>query len=170
MSKFKNKFFRKKPERDALFARLIAKSIDLFLILILSLFFYPFGVILSIIYMSLSDSIQGGQSVGKKLIGFKVVSLKDGKVCGSRQSFIRNLPILFPLFFAIFPFFGWFLCFSIGLPLIAIELYFLFRIDSGHRLGDAMADTTVIADDPNRVDLKLKTQKWFEKTGQSNLT
>ncbi len=43
-----------------------------------------------------------------------------------------------------------------------MEVYLLFKLDSGHRLGDVMADTTVIANDPNRVNTKKSKDGWFE--------
>ena len=154
-------------KKRARIARLAAKAVDLILVLVLSLIFYPFGIILSVIYLGLSDYLQGGQSVGKKLLGFQVVSLKDGTPCSLKQSIIRNLPFIIPTFFAVIPFWGW--IFSIiFLNLILIEIYLLFKVDSAHRLGDVMADTTVIANDPNRADLKKKNDSWFD--GQKNMS
>jgi uncharacterized RDD family membrane protein YckC len=156
------KYFLKKPINVALMSRLIAKAIDLFIVLILSIFFYPVGLILSIIYLSIADSLQDGQSVGKKFMGFAVVSLEDGTPCSVKQSFIRNLPLLIPLFIAIFPIIGWLVAAVVGFPLVSLELYLLFTIDSGHRLGDVMADTTVMGNDNNRVRVKDHKSSWFE--------
>ena len=64
------KFIRKSTFRVALLSRLLAKFIDIFLVLILSFAFYPIGIILSIIYLGWSDALKGGQSVGKSFIGF----------------------------------------------------------------------------------------------------
>lgn len=155
------KYILNSGKKRARLTRLIAKGIDLFLVIVVSSIFYPFGILLSMIYIGISDYLQNGQSVGKKLMGFQVVSLKDGKPCSVKQSIIRNLPFLIPIGFAIIPFWGW--IFSIiFLNLILIELYLLFKIDSAHRLGDVMADTTVIADDPNRADLKKNKDSWFD--------
>ncbi len=141
------KYLLKNSVRVAKLARLIAKAIDLFIVLILAFFLYPIGIIFAISYMIVSDSIQGGQSVGKKIIGFSVVSLEDGRPCNVKQSTIRNLPIIIPLALAIFPFGGWLFAILIGLPLISLEIYLLYSLDSGHRLGDVMADTSVISSD-----------------------
>ena len=146
--------------RVARFSRLIAKLIDLFIVLMLSVLLYPLGIILSIIYISIADSLMHGQSVGKKLIGFSVLSLIDGTPCSIKQSIIRNLPIAVPLFFAIIPLWGWIFSFLIAIPLISLELYLLFKLDSGHRLGDVMADTTVIGNDPKREDIKKREKHW----------
>lgn len=143
-------------------SRLIAKAIDIFIILILSIFFYPLGVILGGIYLAVSDSVQNGQSVGKKFMGFAVISLEDGKPCNAKQSAIRNLPFLIPLFFAIFPIWGWIFSLLIGTPLICLEIYLLYKLDSGHRLGDVMADTSVMANDGMQVAIKNRRASWFD--------
>ena len=144
----------------------MAKAIDLFIVLILSIFFYPVGLVLSIIYMSICDSLQSGQSVGKKFMGFAVISLEDGGACTLKQSFVRNLPILIPLILAIVPLWGWILAAIIGVPLIGIEVYLLFKLDSGHRLGDVMADTSVMANDGTQSMIKdrPKGSGWFDQS------
>lgn len=156
------KYLLRSSIRAAQISRLMAKAIDLFIVLILSMLFYPFGLILTVVYISISDSLAGGQSVGKKIMGFAVISLEDGTPCSLKQSFIRNLPIIIPLAFAIIPPWGIIFCTIFLPPLMLLEVYLLFKLDSGHRLGDVMADTTVIANDPNRADLRKNQQSWFD--------
>ena len=151
------------PIRIARLSRLIAKGIDLFIVLILAIFVYPVGLILSLIYVAISDSLQSGQSVGKKFMGFSVISLEDGKPCSVKQSVIRNLPFLIPLFFAIIPIWGWIFAILVGIPLVVLELYLLFKLDSGHRLGDVMADTSVMAHDGTAESIKKRKTSWFEQ-------
>lgn len=161
------KYLLQKSIKAARLARLVAKAIDLFIVLILSLFFYPIGLILSLIYLSIADSLQNGQSVGKRFIGFAVISLEDGRPCSMKQSFIRNLPLLVPLFFGIIPFWGWVISLIIGIPLIILEIYLIYKLDSGHRLGDVMADTTVMAGDGDKekeVSTKKLKTSWFDVT------
>ena len=50
----------------------------------------------------------------------------------------------------------------LGVPLIALELYLLFKLDSGNRLGDVMADTTVMASDGNQVVIREGKTSWFD--------
>lgn len=145
------KYLLKSAIKVATLARLMAKAIDLFIVLILALLTYPVGIILSVIYICLCDAFQNGQSVGKKFMGFAVVSLIDGSPCSIKQSVIRNLPLSVPLIFAIIPMWGWIFTFLIGSVLCAVEVYFLFHLDSGHRVGDVMADTTVVPCQPARV-------------------
>jgi len=163
----KKRYLLKTGINTSRLTRLIAKAIDLFIVLILSMLFYPFGLLLAMFYIGISDSINQGQSVGKKLMGFSVISLEDGKPCSIKQSIIRNLPLLIPMGFAIIPLWGWIFCSILAIPLILLEVYLLFKLDSGHRLGDVMADTTVIADDPNRIDLRKAKDSWFEDKNMS---
>lgn len=145
----KRRYIRDKAVKRARLARVMAKVIDAFIVLILSIFMYPIGTLLAFSYIAVCDAIQGGQSVGKKFIGIKVISLEDGQPCSLKQSFIRNLPFLVPIFFSNLPFIGWIFSILIGIPLILLELYLLFRLDSGYRLGDVMADTSVMGHDAN---------------------
>ena len=161
------KYLLESAIKVARFSRLLAKAIDMFIVLVLSIFFYPGGIILSLIYMTFADAIQNGQSVGKKFIGFSVISLEDGSPCSVKQSFIRNLPIIIPLFFAIVPIWGWIIAFILGVPVLGLEVYLLYKLDSGHRLGDVMADTTVMANDDTLTQIKKRKSSWFEPTAET---
>lgn len=156
------KYILKSPLRTARFTRMIAKAIDMFIVLLLSLFFYPLGVIPALGYLAVCDSLQEGQSIGKKLMGFKVLSLEDGTPCSMKQSAIRNLPFLVPVFFLIIPVWGWIFCAILAVPLIFLELYLLFKLDSDKRLGDVMADTTVTGNDQERADIRKVKKGWFD--------
>ncbi|MFZ9000974.1 MAG: RDD family protein [Bacteriovoracaceae bacterium] len=161
----KRKYFLRGPVRVAILSRLIAKSIDLFIVLILAIFFYPVGILFAVLYLGVCDSLQNGQSVGKKFMGFCVISLEDGSPCSTRQSFIRNLPIIVPLIPAILPIWGWIFSILLGIPLIVMEVYLIFKLDSGHRLGDVMADTSVMGNDRNTVAAKnSKKSGWFDSS------
>lgn len=154
--------FLKGPMYRARWSRLIAKAIDLGLVTMGAVFYYPMGLILGIVYLCIADSLYDGQSIGKRFMGFGVISLIDGSPCSAFQSFIRNLPFTVPLFFLVFPFYGWIFSAIFALPLAAMEVYFLFRGDTAHRLGDIMADTTVIANDGTRLDLRKTKAPWFD--------
>lgn len=159
----KRKYILNNAISKARLSRILAKGIDLFIVLILSVLFYPVGLILSLIYLGVSDSLQEGQSVGKKLIGFSVISLEDGNPCSLKQSLIRNLPFLVPLFFCIIPLWGIAFAVLFGVPLIVLEFYLLFKLDSGHRLGDVMADTSVMGHDGGVTPVKKPKSSWFEE-------
>ena len=163
----KKKYLLRSGINTSRLTRILAKAIDLFIVIILSMLFYPFGLLLAMFYVGISDSLHNGQSVGKRLMGFSVISLEDGRPCSIKQSIIRNLPLLIPMGFAIIPLWGWIFCSILALPLMLLEIYLMFKLDSSHRLGDVMADTTVIANDPNRIDLTKAKQSWFEDKNMS---
>ncbi len=150
------------PRKTARSARLLAKAIDFFLSLLIALFLYPLGIVISIGYLCVSDYIQEGQSVGKRFIGFKVISLKDGTPCSLKQSIVRNLPFTVPLLFFVIPIWGWIIGGVLLVVLTAFELFLMFRLDSSHRLGDVMADTTVMGNDPTAEYNQKKKESWFE--------
>ncbi|MEC7278083.1 MAG: RDD family protein [Bdellovibrionota bacterium] len=162
----KRRYFLRKAINRARLSRMIAKAIDLFIVLVLSVFFYPIGLILSAIYVGISDSLQNGQSVGKKFMGFQVISLEDGSPCSMKQSVIRNIPLLVPLVLGVFPLIGPILAFVSGVFFLVLEIFFLFKLDSGHRLGDVMADTSVMGHDGSQlVTKKKKETSWFPENG-----
>jgi uncharacterized RDD family membrane protein YckC len=141
--------------------RLIAKCIDVGLVIVGGVCYYPMGLILGLVYLCIADSLYEGQSIGKRLMGFGVVSLVDGSPCSIKQSFIRNLPVTVPIFFLVFPFWGWIFSGVFALPLTMMEIYFILRSRDHKRLGDILADTTVIADDGTRLDLRKINSPWY---------
>ena len=160
------RYLLEKAIRVAKLTRLIAKAIDLAIVVALPIMTYPLGIYqaglyLGIIYISLADGMKNGQSLGKKGLGFAVKSLEDGSPCSYKQSIIRNLPFSIPLTLAVVPFWGWILGGILGIGLVGLELYLLYNLDSGHRLGDVMADTSVMANDDNFVGVKNRKTSWF---------
>ncbi|MDB9786624.1 RDD family protein [Bacteriovoracaceae bacterium] len=131
--------------KTSFISRLLAKSIDLFIILLLSLVMYPLGGLLGLLYLGYKDSLKNGQSVGKKLLGIRVTLLSSGEPCGYRQSLIRNLPFLIPVIFLMIPLWGWIFGIIMGVPVMTLEIFLLLRLNSGNRLGDVMGDTTVVS-------------------------
>jgi len=160
------KYLLEKAIKVAKLSRLIAKAIDLSIVFALPIVTYPIGyyqvgLYIGIVYIAMSDGMSDGQSLGKKFMGFAVKSLEDGSPCSYKQSIIRNLPFIFPLALGIVPFWGWILGAILGFILVGIELYLLYNLDSGHRLGDVMADTSVMAGDDNFVGVKKRKTSWF---------
>lgn len=95
-------------------------------------------------------------------MGFAVKSLEDGSPCSIKQSVIRNLPFTLPLLVALLlPIIGWILGAILAMVLIGFELYLLYNLDSGHRLGDVMADTSVMANDDNFAGVKNRKTSWW---------
>ncbi len=158
-----------KSKKVSLITRLFAKCVDLFIVFILSILFYPVGIILGIVYLSLSDSLQNGQSVGKKLVGFCVISLKDGTKCSYKQSVVRNITLSIPILVGIIPVWGWLLMVMMALPIVGFEIYLMIKLDSAHRLGDVLGDTTVVnqLSDKEKSDA-LPASNWFSTPPEIN--
>lgn len=141
------------PKTD-LFERLSAKFID-FVIAAMLIVYHPLvGVLAAITYILLSDALMNGQSVGKRLIGLKVVNISDGKQgesCDIRRSMIRNA--IFAIAMLIYMLVHWipYLGNLIStLAIVAINAYEIFRLyndDHGLRLGDILSETAVVKAD-----------------------
>ena len=82
------------------------------------------AAILGVLYTLLSDGLEGGQSIGKRLVGIRVVSMSTGAPCTFGQSFVRNLLLMI---------------------LGPIDWLFIFG-ERHQRLGDKAAGTIVILD------------------------
>jgi len=83
------------------------------------------AVVSSLGYWLLRDGLFGGRSLGKKLMGLKVVTA-DGKPCNYMKSLLRNITLCVPL-------------------LNIVELIMPFVDKDGLRFGDKIAGTQVIA-------------------------
>lgn len=130
--------------------RVAAKGIDLIIFLIVAVVVpYPVGPLLGFVYSVAADAFCfgpfQGQSVGKRLLKLKVVSLKrPGKPPELKESLLRNAPIGFVTFLSLIPIPGWFLAPILGVPLFTLEIVLMRRIGAGQRLGDVLGDTEVI--------------------------
>ena len=129
--------------------RVVAKLIDLFLVFLIgALLPYPIGPLAGFSYSILCDGFNfkglRGQSIGKRLLKLQVINKVTGKPASWRDSLLRNSPVGIATFFGIIPIWGWLILALIGLPLMIMEVYLIATVESGHRLGDVMADTEVI--------------------------
>lgn len=129
--------------------RVIAKFIDLFLVMAISAIpFYPVAPLLGFLYSLFADGTGfrsfDGQSIGKKLLKIRVVATADRRPIRWRRSLLRNIPVGVATFFALIPIWGWFILGIIGFPLMIIEIYLIVKAPRAQRLGDVMADTEVV--------------------------
>jgi uncharacterized RDD family membrane protein YckC len=114
-------------------SRGIAFLIDLFLYAALhfggpALGFGILGGFLAVLYITFRDGLFGGQSIGKKIMGVRVVHL-DGRPISYVDSSFRN--VLFIVYLL--------------MPLaIAVEAVAAFRQPERRRLGDRIAKTCVV--------------------------
>jgi uncharacterized RDD family membrane protein YckC len=123
--------------------RLIGKAIDLVIVIALANVLYPAGPLAAFLYILICDGLKGGRSLGKRVVGLKVVNTTTGKAADFKDSMIRNSTVAIPVLFFMVPLVGWILWIVIGIPILAIELYLMTRLDQQARLGDTMADTKV---------------------------
>ncbi len=130
--------------------RVAAKLVDLFLVIFVALLLpYPLGPLLGFAYSLVADGIPHdkwkGQSIGKKLFGLQVINQVRQEPADLRDSIMRNAPVGVVTFFAIIPLWGWVILTLIGIPLMALEIYLMVKVDTGHRLGDVMGQTDVVS-------------------------
>lgn len=157
----------KKPLQRAWIARLMAKFIDFFVLLVLSFFFFPLGMFLGIVYLSIGDSLGMGQSLGKKLMGMRVIRTEDGEKCEWKQAVVRNLPMTAPLMLFVIPILGWLVGGILFLAFTLIEIYLFTTFKSRQRLGDMMAETTVVICGQKPEKFETPETSWFHATNAS---
>ncbi len=124
--------------------RFLAKFIDFLLIGALSQILKPVGPLAGLTYILISDGLFQGRSLGKRIIGLRVITKKEEKECTFRDSIIRNLTPAVVVLFSILPLIGWFLFFTVGIVILIFESYLIFTDEAGIRIGDILADTQVI--------------------------
>ena len=135
----------KEMPKANLLHRFLAKFIDFLIIGILATVLKaPFGTLAALTYALIGDGFFDGRSLGKKLIGLRVVNLKTGLPCSFKDSIMRNIPIGLTVLFALIPILGWILLFTAGLVMILFESYLIYSDTGGIRIGDIFADTQVI--------------------------
>lgn len=83
-----------------------------------------FLIITYLSYVSLSDGMPKGQSIGKKLLGMRVINSKSGDSCTLTESFLRNITTMIPI-------------------LALIDAIMIFSVRR-QRLGDKWANTLVV--------------------------
>ncbi len=110
--------------------------------------FLPVGILAGALYVVFADGLFSGQSLGKKLIGLRVMVVDaegNERPCGFQDSMIRNLP--YGVFFLLgtVPFVRW-LFFLVGTVFLLAETYFALSDEEGIRIGDVYANTRVIDD------------------------
>lgn len=135
------------PRQTTLFSRLIARAIDLLVILAVLLVgktaWMPLGLVLGLLLCGLQDALGNGQSIGKRIMGLRVIEGRAGQSCSMTRSAIRNLPFILAFLFGFIPVF-WILFVGICVPILSLELYLVMNVDVGIRLGDVLADTLVV--------------------------
>jgi uncharacterized RDD family membrane protein YckC len=128
--------------------RFLAKFIDF--LVAGALFAIPsfVGPLAGTTYLLISDGLKGGQSLGKRIIGLKTVTLDTGAPCDFRKSLIRNSPfavlILFCFLVGWIPYLGKVLAAAAALAIFAVEISLIYTDSLGARFGDRIARTVVV--------------------------
>lgn len=147
--------------------RILALIIDsflfyLFIIILMMLFSYIIYLALPLflIYEILMEWMNGGQSIGKKILGLKVISI-DGSLPNINQSTLRSIFYLLDYFFT---------AGTLGMLLIGTSL-------RHQRLGDMAAGTavirlkssdymnlnTILSIDKTKYEIKYENVKYFDE-------
>jgi uncharacterized RDD family membrane protein YckC len=104
---------------------------------------FVIGPLLAAGYLAVADGLLNGQSPGKRLFGVRVVVPARRASAGVAESLERNaafavvalcwaLPLLWPVFLLV------------GVPVVAVEAWRVWREPLGRRYGDQMAETQVV--------------------------
>jgi uncharacterized RDD family membrane protein YckC len=130
------------PKADLL-RRGLARAVDLLLAAILANAAQVIGPLLAAAYLLTADALVGGQSLGKRLLGLKVMVIPQRVPPSYRESILRNAPFAIVAFFYAFPIL-WLLVFVAGIPILLFESYMVWSDRLGIRIGDVFADTQVV--------------------------
>jgi uncharacterized RDD family membrane protein YckC len=128
-------------KRGSLLLRAIAKTLDFIIIAAAAEVIPKAGFFAGLAYLLIGDGLFDGRSVGKKIIGLRVVSEDTDKPCSFRDSILRNG--IFGIGYLLYkiPWFGW-----IFIVIVTVfEFVILLGSKDGSRLGDEIAKTKVVA-------------------------
>jgi uncharacterized RDD family membrane protein YckC len=125
--------------------RAVAGFVDLLLVIGLARLPDVLGYLSATGYLLFRDGLFDRRSVGKRLIGLRVVSSEGpGPEITYRESIIRNAPFALTYCLFLIPYAGWIL----GVLAFAAEGLTALGDDRGMRIGDMLARTMVAAEVP----------------------
>ena len=125
----------------SLLNRAVSRGMDIVIALAVAEVLPRAGWVAAVLYILVADGISNGASLGKKLLGLRVLNAR-GEPCGLKDSIMRNLMFGLGILFwtVLHPVLGW--------PLLAaaigVEFMVLMGSDEGKRLGDELAGTRVV--------------------------
>ena len=120
--------------------RAFAKALDFILIAAAAEIVPKAGFFAGLAYILIGDGLFDGRSIGKLLMGLRVVSLNAGGPCSMKESIMRNAPLGAGLLLFKLPWIGWIFL----VVVCVVEFLILLGSKNGMRLGDELAATTVI--------------------------
>ncbi|MFZ5907946.1 MAG: RDD family protein [Nitrospirota bacterium] len=137
-------------KRAGLFVRTVAKILDFILIAAAAELIPKAGFFAGLAYLLLGDGFLEGRSIGKKLIGLRVVSADTHKPCSFKDSVLRNSTLALGYFLSHVLWFGW----TFILLVSVLEFIVLLGSRNGMRIGDELAKTLVIDNPENNPQAK----------------
>ena len=135
-------------KRAGLLVRTVAKILD-FIIIAAAVEIVPrAGFFAGLTYLLIGDGLFEGRSLGKKLVGLRVISAESALPCTFRDSILRNGIFAIGYLISGIFWFGWIVV------LIAAGLEFIILLGSkdGMRIGDELARTVVIDSPQTKVE------------------
>jgi uncharacterized RDD family membrane protein YckC len=127
-------------KRAGLLLRTVAKLLDLIIIAAAVEILPKAGFFAGLAYILIGDGLFDGRSLGKRVIGLKVVSAESYKPCTFRDSILRNSTFGIGFLFYKMLWFGWIFFIIIAM----FEYLILLGSKDGMRLGDEIAKTIVV--------------------------
>jgi uncharacterized RDD family membrane protein YckC len=127
-------------KRAGLLLRAIAKTLDFIIIAAVVEVIPKAGFFAGLAYLLIGDGLVDGRSLGKKLIGLRVVSADTNEPCSFRDSILRNSIFGIGYFLYKIPWLGWIFIVIV----IVFEFIILLGSKDGMRLGDEIAKTKVV--------------------------
>jgi uncharacterized RDD family membrane protein YckC len=131
----------KELKRAGLLLRVIAKVLDFIIIAAVTEVIPRAGFFAGLAYLLISDGLFDGRSLGKKLIGLRVLSVDTDKPCSFRDSILRNSTFGIGYLLYKIPLLGWMFIIIVSV----FEFIILLGSKEGMRLGDEIAKTKVVA-------------------------
>lgn len=126
--------------RAGLLVRTVAKILDFIIVAAAAEVVPKAGFYAGLAYLLIGDGLFGGRSLGKRLVGLRVISAVSQKPCTIRDSIMRNSIFGIGYLFSKFLWFGW-----IFVLLVSVFEFIVLLGNKEHmRLGDEMAKTLVL--------------------------
>jgi len=127
-------------KRAGLLVRTVAKILDFIIVAAAAELVPKAGFYAGLAYLLIGDGLFDGRSLGKKLVGLRVISELSLKPCTIRDSILRNSVFGVGYLFSGWLWFGW-----IFVVLVSVFEFIVLLGSKNHmRLGDEIAKTLVL--------------------------
>jgi uncharacterized RDD family membrane protein YckC len=140
--------------------RIIAKAVDFLIVVALLEIMPTIGFFAGLAYLLVADGLFQGRSIGKRIVGLKVVyHISDDMTvnCGYKESVLRNSPFAAAYVLAgmlvFIPLLGWLLAFAVIAAILIFEGLVMLGSEDDMRLGDEIAKTRVLVDKEGRFNV-----------------